>query len=337
MKCLLLILTSALLMSGSLRAQEEKKESVSVTEESTVVDSDGKQIELKLERKESSDSDNPDGKVQVSGTITVVGPDGKKTVIDLSKQLTDSKTIELDLDDVGGLHEELEHAFKGFNVQFHSDHVDRDRLMIGVMAEEAGTVLRSQLKLRDSGLLVKSVSDNTPAQEAGMVEGDILLKAGDVELKTVPDLLESVRKSEGKPVSFLVLHAGDETTIEVTPRKLPADHSVFTVDNIWHDIDFDSDGTVRSRIGELMKNGKTNSIRLHRVGPGIVIDRSNSIGKNPKEIRVKVRAEKAENEQKSDNTKESTASRISSIRKQLHALQQQLDEVENARTLPDQE
>lgn len=63
---------------------------------------------------------------------------------------------------------------------------------------------------------------NSPAYEAGIAVGDIILKADDVELTGI-DLNEAVsymKGEEGTTVTLTVIHDGEEKTVEVERRKI---------------------------------------------------------------------------------------------------------------------
>jgi len=70
----------------------------------------------------------------------------------------------------------------------------------------------------DHGALVARVSPGTPAADAGIEEGDIILQMGDVELnQDMPFLNALGRLQPGQPVALVLDRAGDEVTVLVTP------------------------------------------------------------------------------------------------------------------------
>ncbi|MCJ7491279.1 MAG: trypsin-like peptidase domain-containing protein [Dehalococcoidia bacterium] len=70
----------------------------------------------------------------------------------------------------------------------------------------------------DHGALVARVSPGTPAADAGIKEGDIILQMGDVELnRDMPFLNALGRLQPGQPVVLVLDRAGDEVTVLVTP------------------------------------------------------------------------------------------------------------------------
>jgi len=70
----------------------------------------------------------------------------------------------------------------------------------------------------DHGALVVRVSPQTPAADAGIKEGDIILKMGDTELSPDMPFLNALgRLQPGQPVALLLDREGIQTTVLVTP------------------------------------------------------------------------------------------------------------------------
>jgi S1-C subfamily serine protease len=70
----------------------------------------------------------------------------------------------------------------------------------------------------DHGALVARVSTGTPAADAGIKEGDIILKMGDTELSPDMPFLNALgRLQPGQPVALLLNRAGVQMTVLVTP------------------------------------------------------------------------------------------------------------------------
>ncbi len=90
---------------------------------------------------------------------------------------------------------------------------------LGIVVSEISPHLRQALKI-DSGVLVEEVLDESPAQEAGIHEGDIILKvAGDTvnSQKDVRQSLQSLRDNE--VVEVQILRDGEPLTVQVKPEK----------------------------------------------------------------------------------------------------------------------
>jgi serine protease Do len=65
------------------------------------------------------------------------------------------------------------------------------------------------------GLLVRGVEDDSPAAKAGLLRGDVLLRAGDIALTSVDALYEAL-DSEGDELDFTVARAAEELTLKVS-------------------------------------------------------------------------------------------------------------------------
>lgn len=64
-----------------------------------------------------------------------------------------------------------------------------------------------------SGLLVRSVAESSPAAQAGLHAGDIVLRANDRGMTTLNDWAKQIRKSKGHPVEIIVLRGKDQKTL----------------------------------------------------------------------------------------------------------------------------
>ena len=74
----------------------------------------------------------------------------------------------------------------------------------------------------DAGFLVVEVSDGSPSEAAGVRAGDVIVRAGDQQVKHTKDLLLALsRVAQGEPIPLTVLRAGYETTIQVRPAAAP--------------------------------------------------------------------------------------------------------------------
>lgn len=95
------------------------------------------------------------------------------------------------------------------------------RYWLGVSCREAGEVLRQQLQLGDSGLVVEKTADDSPAGKAGIEANDVLIEAGGRTLKAVEDLVAAVGDSGGKALKITLIRRGRKKEIEATPGKRP--------------------------------------------------------------------------------------------------------------------
>jgi len=74
----------------------------------------------------------------------------------------------------------------------------------------------------DRGVLITKVTDGSPAQRAGIVMGDIVLKMGNIEVDSIEDLLMEIHKRKvGEKVRIAVFRRGFEQFFDVTLSKMP--------------------------------------------------------------------------------------------------------------------
>ena len=68
-----------------------------------------------------------------------------------------------------------------------------------------------------AGLLVRSVDGNSPADEAGMKAGDVVVKINSISVANGTDWTRTVHDNKGKPVPVVVLRDKQERTLTLTP------------------------------------------------------------------------------------------------------------------------
>ena len=68
-----------------------------------------------------------------------------------------------------------------------------------------------------SGLLVRSVENNSPAMMAGLHAGDVVIRANAQTVATPTDWARTIRDAKGRPVSVTVLRDRQEKTLRLTP------------------------------------------------------------------------------------------------------------------------
>jgi S1-C subfamily serine protease len=74
----------------------------------------------------------------------------------------------------------------------------------------------------DEGVLVTRVVEGSPAHEAGIVAGDIILALDNVPVKRIEKLLGEIHKKRaGEKVNLTVYRDGFEYSIEVILAKAP--------------------------------------------------------------------------------------------------------------------
>ena len=94
------------------------------------------------------------------------------------------------------------------------------RAYIGVSIQDIDTKLASELKLdRPKGVYVNGLTDGGAAEKAGIKNGDIIVKVGNINVDNVPQLQEQVGKFRpGDRVPVTVLRDGRESVLDVTLR-----------------------------------------------------------------------------------------------------------------------
>ncbi|RUL89376.1 PDZ domain-containing protein [Tautonia sociabilis] len=104
-----------------------------------------------------------------------------------------------------------------------ADAPQGERYVIGVTIEAPDDAVRAQLGLPEGqGVIVMSVSPDSAAAEAGLKPNDILVTLGGEPIVGARELSEQVQENGAKPVELTIIRDGEETTVEVTPRKAPA-------------------------------------------------------------------------------------------------------------------
>jgi DNA-binding MarR family transcriptional regulator len=94
------------------------------------------------------------------------------------------------------------------------------RLGLEVAPAHVARRMRRAVGLPDrTGLLVVGVADGSPAHAAGLAEGDLLVSAGGVELRSVASLYQALT-GHRRPVALAVVRGVDERTVRLAvPRS----------------------------------------------------------------------------------------------------------------------
>ncbi|MBU2501669.1 PDZ domain-containing protein [bacterium] len=89
---------------------------------------------------------------------------------------------------------------------------------LGVSLQDLTPSMAKALQLGDrQGVLVNRVMDDSPAEEAGLEDGDVILEFAGRAIEDNGDLTKAVRKTDpGEKVDVLVLRDGKEKTLAVT-------------------------------------------------------------------------------------------------------------------------
>jgi hypothetical protein len=94
---------------------------------------------------------------------------------------------------------------------------------IGVNLSEIEAAMRAQLSLPEGrGLLVKELTENSPAQQAGLQQFDVIVGWGDGKASgTVEEFSRVIQHSGGKTLAVQILRHAKSMTINVTPIERP--------------------------------------------------------------------------------------------------------------------
>lgn len=134
---------------------------------------------------------------------------------------------------------------------------------IGVQLEPLPEIVTSQLKL-ERGMVVVQVFDNSPAAKAEFKVNDIILRAGERDIKEPQDLISAVNEAKEKELVIVALRGGTETTLKVTPARRPKENVELAVSpDTPHAV-------VVEAIEELHKKAPGGDVRLFAVRPGAV-------------------------------------------------------------------
>lgn len=178
-----------------------------------------KRIEVRVQSRREEGKAGEAPKVMTQGRIVVVGPDGIRREYDLND--AEGRAVILQMDGGTDALAELESlSGRAAGAENTGLQATEERMVIGVVCEEASKLLRRHLKLDDAGLVVLGVSEGRPAAEAGIEVDDVLVSVNDQRLQTREQLVELVTNADGKPLQVTVLRDGEPRTIEVTPRKM---------------------------------------------------------------------------------------------------------------------
>ena len=108
-----------------------------------------------------------------------------------------------------------------------SGRVSRGYLGLGMQAVRLPEALVAKLKLpNEVGLMVVSSAPDSPADNAGIVIGDVLIAVGETPLSDPADLLSHLSGDQiGKPLQILVLRGGEPRDVSIIVGERPAQSS----------------------------------------------------------------------------------------------------------------
>ncbi len=216
---------------------------------------------------------------KIAGKIRVHGPDGKVHVLDLSKigDKAGHKVLIFSGDDIREGHVELkdldfEITEKDGLLQIHQENAlaAGPRYFIGVHAEPVSPALRAHVEVPEGALIVEEVIDDSPAEEAGIRQYDIIVSINGKPVESVEGLVTRVQESEGKAIEVGLLRHGDDRRITLTPQKRDAKELAKVIREEvvarWSDNPL---GEVQLRV---LADGAARPLMIDTIRPGLVLD-----------------------------------------------------------------
>ncbi|HVJ87558.1 MAG TPA: PDZ domain-containing protein [Caulifigura sp.] len=167
---------------------------------------------------------SPDGK-----TFEIVAPEGMKTIHDKIVEVhgqklpaearvftlirsSDGVEKKIELDDAQKLITELTARVK-------DSGGETPKFVIGVSVSEAPPVVLTQIGKPDAAaVVVDTVVEESPAQKAGVMKFDLILKAAGEPVKSAGDLTKAVKSSDGKEIELVLVRTGKEVKVTVAPK-----------------------------------------------------------------------------------------------------------------------
>jgi membrane-associated protease RseP (regulator of RpoE activity) len=92
---------------------------------------------------------------------------------------------------------------------------------IGVSTQPLTKQLADYFGVKDGGLLITSVNDNSPAAKAGLKAGDVITAVDGEKVTSPGDVSRAISKKEDGPVSLTIFRDRNTRTVTVTPEKNP--------------------------------------------------------------------------------------------------------------------
>ena len=92
---------------------------------------------------------------------------------------------------------------------------------IGVSTQSMSQQLADYFGAKDGGVLITSVSENSPASKAGLKAGDIITTLDGEKVKSPGDLSQALSKKEVGDVTLTIIRDHATRTITLTPEKNP--------------------------------------------------------------------------------------------------------------------
>ncbi|MEM8732698.1 MAG: PDZ domain-containing protein [Planctomycetota bacterium] len=162
--------------------------------------------------------------------------------------------------------EEVEEEEQEHRVVVRAENVAMPKVWLGIMLKEVEGDLAMYLG-GDEGVLISEVYKKSPAMEAGVKEGDLLLSINGDEVDEPSAIIEIMKDvEEGDQLALQVLRKGDEVEVMVEPAERPQEVAAgVNIQNSFDAIvELDELEGVEPRIKEALKK-----LELRKGGNGV--------------------------------------------------------------------
>jgi len=131
---------------------------------------------------------------------------------------------------------------------------------IGVYMQDLSTDVRKGLDLKvEKGVLVSGVEDDSPADKAGIKDGDVIVRYNGKSVSSPDDLRDAVRESTpGQTAQLDIVHDGDSKTLTLVVSERPEHHAYR-----WESHDGDSDAPMAFARAFSMMGGPRLGVQVH--------------------------------------------------------------------------
>jgi len=92
---------------------------------------------------------------------------------------------------------------------------------IGVSTQTLTKQLADYFGVNDGGLLITSVSENSPAAKAGLKAGDVITSVDGEKVASSGDIVRAINKKQDGDISLTVIRDHASRTVTLTPEKNP--------------------------------------------------------------------------------------------------------------------
>jgi S1-C subfamily serine protease len=111
----------------------------------------------------------------------------------------------------------VNHSYAGGDGPPSESEAPDPQAYVGAQVEPVTPQLAKFFGVRaGNGLLVRSVEDKSPAANAGLDAGDIIVTANGMPLETPADWVQTLRANAGHPVAIMVLRNRKVLTLSIT-------------------------------------------------------------------------------------------------------------------------